>query len=83
MGRSENPLTPTPCSSTRSPSSHRTLSRRFLRQRPTRCSQEGGKARKPLSSVLTKPGSLAPIMAMRLVDLDAKTVEACATEEAK
>jgi integrase len=45
--------------------------------------QEGGEARKRLSGVLTKPGPLAPIMAMRLVDLDAKAIEAWAIEEAK
>lgn len=44
---------------------------------------EGGKARKRLAGVATKPGPLAPLMAMRLVDLDAKAVEAWATEEAK
>ena len=44
---------------------------------------EGGKARKRLSGVVTKPGPLAPIMAMRLVDLDAKAVEAWAAAEAK
>lgn len=43
----------------------------------------GGKARKRLSGVLTKPGPLAPIMAMRLVDLDAKAIEAWAIEESK
>ena len=45
--------------------------------------QEGGKARKRLAGVATKPGPLAPIMAMRLVDLDAKAVEEWAIEEAK
>ena len=44
---------------------------------------EGGRERKRLSGVMTKPGPLAPIMAMRLVDLDAKAVEAWATKEAK
>ena len=44
---------------------------------------EGGKARKRLPGVATKAGPLAPLMAMRLVDLDAKTVEAWAIEEAK
>jgi integrase len=44
---------------------------------------EGGKARKRLAGVATKPGPLAPIMAMRLVDLDAKAVETWAIEEAK
>ena len=45
--------------------------------------QEGGKARTRLHGVATKPGPLAPIMAMRLVDLDAKAVEAWAIDEAK
>jgi len=45
--------------------------------------QEGGEARKRLSGVLTKPGPLAPFMAMRLVDLDAKAVEVWAIKEAK
>jgi integrase len=44
---------------------------------------EGGKARKRLAGVATKPGPLAPLMAMRLVDLDAKAVEAWAIEESK
>ena len=44
---------------------------------------EGGKERKRLSGVVTKPGPLAPIMAMRLVDLDAKAIEAWAIEESK
>lgn len=44
---------------------------------------EGGTARKRLAGVATKPGPLAPIMAMRLVDLDAKAVETWAIEEAK
>lgn len=44
---------------------------------------EGGRERKRLSGVMTKPGPLVPIMAMRLVDLDAKAVEAWATKEAK
>lgn len=45
--------------------------------------QEGGKARKRLAGVVTKPGPLAPLMAMRLVDLNAKTIEAWAIDEAK
>jgi integrase len=45
--------------------------------------QEGGKARTRLPGVMTKPGPLAPIMAMRLVDIDAKAIEAWAIEEAK
>lgn len=44
---------------------------------------EGGKPRKRLAGVVTKPGPLAPLMAMRLVDLDAKAVETWAAEEAK
>lgn len=44
---------------------------------------EGGKPRKRLEGVPTKPGPLAPLMAMRLADLDAKAVEAWATKEAK
>jgi len=44
---------------------------------------EGGEARKRLSGVLTKPGPLAPFMAMRLVELDAKAVELWAIKEAK
>lgn len=44
---------------------------------------EGGEAHKRLSGVVTKPGPLAPIMAMRLMDLDAKVVEAWAIKEAK
>ena len=44
---------------------------------------EGGRARKRLAGAETKPGPLAPIMAMRLVDLDAKAVETWALREAK
>jgi integrase len=44
---------------------------------------EGGRKRKRLTGVATKPGPLAPIMAMRLIDLDAKAVEKWAIEEAK
>ena len=44
---------------------------------------EGGKPRKRLSGAVTKPGALAPIMAMRLVDVDAKVVEAWAKAESK
>jgi integrase len=44
---------------------------------------EGGKARKRLSGVLTKPGPLAHFMGMRLVDLNAEAVEAWAKSEAK
>lgn len=48
-----------------------------------RMTEPGGKERKRLRGVLTKPGPLVPLMAMRLVDLDAKTVEAWAISEAK
>ena len=44
---------------------------------------EGGEMRQRMPGVLTKPGPLAPIMALRLVDLDAKAVETWATKEAK
>jgi integrase len=44
--------------------------------------QEGGKARARMPGVKTKPGPLAPIMAMRLVDLDGPDVEAWAKREA-
>ncbi len=44
--------------------------------------QEGGKDRKRLPGVKTKPGPLAPLMALRLVDLDAAAVEAWAKSEA-
>lgn len=44
---------------------------------------EGGKARSRLAGVRTKPGPLAPLMALRLMDLDAKAVETWAIEEAK
>lgn len=43
----------------------------------------GGEARRRLPGTLTKPGPLAPLMTMRLVDLDAKAVESWAAEEAK
>lgn len=45
--------------------------------------QEGGKARERRPGVKTKPGPLAPLMALRLLDLDAAAVEAWATREAK
>ncbi len=45
--------------------------------------QEGGMARRRLLGVLTKPGPLAPLMALRLMDLDAKAVERWAIKEAK
>lgn len=44
--------------------------------------QEGGKDRKRLPGVKTKPGPLAPLMVLRLVDLDAAAVEAWAKREA-
>lgn len=44
---------------------------------------EGGQARRRLEGVQTKPGPLAPLMAMRLVDLDAQVLEAWAAREAK
>ncbi len=44
--------------------------------------QEGGKERKRLPGVKTKPGPLAPLTALRLVDLDAAAVEAWAKREA-
>ena len=46
-------------------------------------SHEGGMVRKRLAGVTTKPGPLAPLMGIRLMDLDAKTLEAWAIEEAK
>jgi integrase len=46
-------------------------------------SQEGGQKRQRRADVLTKPGPLAPIMAMRLIDLDGKAVEAWAAKEAQ
>lgn len=45
--------------------------------------QEGGKPRGRLPGAVTKPGPLAPIMAMRLVDLNAKAVETWAAAEAR
>jgi len=45
--------------------------------------QEGGQKRQRRADVLTKPGPLAPIMAMRLVDLDGKAVEVWAAREAQ
>lgn len=44
--------------------------------------QEGGKARQRMPGVKTKPGPLAPLMALRLVDLDGAAVEAWAKREA-
>ena len=44
--------------------------------------QEGGRDRKRLPGVKTKPGPLAPLMALRLVDLDTAAVEAWAKREA-
>ena len=45
--------------------------------------QEGGSDRKRLPGVKTKPGPLAPLTAMRLIDLDGTAVEAWAAREAK
>ncbi|MCB2019147.1 MAG: integrase family protein [Hydrogenophaga sp.] len=47
-----------------------------------KATQEGGKDRQRLKGVKTKPGPLAPLMAMRLVDLDTAAVEAWAKREA-
>ncbi len=44
--------------------------------------QEGGKDRQRMPGVKTKPGPLAPLMSMRLVDLDGPAVEAWAKREA-
>ncbi len=44
--------------------------------------QEGGKDRQRRPGVKTKPGPLAPLMALRLVDLDAAAVEAWTKREA-
>lgn len=44
---------------------------------------EGGEARKRLAGAVTKPGPLAPLMPLRLLDLDAKAVETWAAREAK
>lgn len=44
--------------------------------------QEGGKDRRRMPGVKTKPGPLAPLMPMRLVDLDGAAVEAWAKREA-
>lgn len=44
--------------------------------------QEGGKDRKRMPKVKTKPGPLASLMPMRLVDLDGTAVEAWAKREA-
>lgn len=43
---------------------------------------EGGKDRQRMPGVKTKPGPLAPLMHMRLVDLDGSAVEAWAKREA-
>jgi integrase len=45
--------------------------------------REGGQQRQRRPSEVTKPGPLAALMPMRLVDLDAPTVEAWAAKEAK
>ena len=47
-----------------------------------RIAQQGGEARKRRPGVTTKPGPLAPLMAMRLVDLNSVAVEAWAKREA-
>lgn len=47
-----------------------------------KAAQEGGRERKRMPKVKTKPGPLAPFMPMRLVDLDAAAVEAWAKREA-
>jgi integrase len=47
-----------------------------------RMAQEGGKDRKRMPGVKTKPGPLAPFMSMRLVDLGGPAVEAWAKREA-
>jgi len=43
----------------------------------------GGRPRKRLQGEVTKPGPLAPLLTMRLVDLDQKAVEQWAAAEAK
>ncbi len=48
-----------------------------------RVAQQGGKARLRMPSVKTKPGPLAPLLELRLVDLDAAVVESWAAKEAK
>ena len=45
--------------------------------------QAGGQPRHRMPGVLTKPGPLAPLMALRLVDLNGPAVEAWAAREAK
>jgi len=45
--------------------------------------QEGGKDRQRMPGIKTKPGPLAPLMALRLVDLTTAAVEAWAAREAK
>ncbi|MFN3861704.1 MAG: tyrosine-type recombinase/integrase [Roseateles sp.] len=47
-----------------------------------KAAQEGGQDRKRMPGVKTKPGPLAPLMPMRLVDLDAAAVEVWAKREA-
>ncbi len=47
-----------------------------------KAAQEGGRERLRRPGVLTKPGPLAPLMRLRLVDLDAAAVEAWAKREA-
>jgi len=45
--------------------------------------QEGGKDRQRMPGIKTKPGPLAPLMVLRLVDLNGPAVEAWAAREAK
>ena len=45
--------------------------------------QAGGQPRQRMPGVKTKPGPLAPLMVLRLVDLNGPTVEAWAAREAK
>lgn len=47
-----------------------------------KAAQEGGKDRKRMPKVKTKPGPLAPLMVLRLVDLTPAAVEAWAKREA-
>ena len=47
-----------------------------------KAAQEGGNERKRMPGVKTKPGPLAPMMPMRLVDLDAAAVESWVKREA-
>lgn len=47
-----------------------------------KAAQAGGRARKRMPGVKTKPGPLAPLMSRRLLELDAVTLEAWAAREA-